>query len=68
MVEEYKPGWMDQKTGDGGEREIKIDRDTKGPHIVSLFEAIVEDARVEVGSFRYLQKTKGMPFHNIRQY
>ena len=67
VVEVYKPGWMDQKAGDGGAREMKLDREKKGPHIVSLFEVTAENARVEVGSFRYLRKPKGMPFHNIIQ-
>lgn len=59
------PGWMDRKTDDGARREIQLDRDTKGPHIVSLFEVTAENVRVEVGSFRYLRTPKGMPFHNI---
>jgi hypothetical protein len=65
VVEAYKPGWMDRKTSDGGDREIKLDRGERGPHVVSLFKVTAENARIEVGSFRYLRKPKGMHFDHI---
>jgi hypothetical protein len=65
-TETYKPGWIDQKTGEGGKREIEAYcYGTDEPTIINLFEATAENARVEVGSFRLLRKPKGMPFHNI---
>jgi hypothetical protein len=67
VVEAYKPGWKDRMSSEGVEREIELDCGSKGPHVVSLFEVTTENARVEVGSFRYLRKPKGMQFRNIRQ-
>jgi hypothetical protein len=62
----YKPGWIEQKTGDGVKREIVLNYfPSKGPDVVSLFETTAGNAQVEVGSFRLLRKPKGMPFYNI---